>query len=360
MLAGCNGSTKGCREPYRERKGILGISWRIESFKLIFPKYDDCRNPGIIAEDDWKLFLFDGVKNAGAELDYDLIEPQLPAGSPRPFSISEYEFEPGDFTALRLDNVCAKPGVRYCIEFKRKGSRPKATRVRVYLIVTKTITIAGISHTVGEGDTKNWEGTPGADGQCVVSLNDDNSVKFTWSGGKGSGVKNYPFNIKAENLQVPLQSSGVLNGLNTNYEFDSRCKESSENRVNKIKDHIENDSLLRHGTWAYLKRPGTQDSYLFWTSVDTDKVGADQTIPVLINVGNKFYISQTTTATRNPGSKTNEYVAISKHLYSSNDFKSILENRQEYSTLEAAYNAYEQLLTENKQYEKYKDTLPKS
>ena len=88
LLAGCNGSTKGCREPYRERKGILGISWRIESFKLIFPKYDDCRNPGIIAEDDWKLFLFDGVKNAGAELDYDLIEPQLPAGSPRPFSIS--------------------------------------------------------------------------------------------------------------------------------------------------------------------------------------------------------------------------------------------------------------------------------
>ena len=224
----------------------------------------------------------------------------------------------------------------------------------------KTITIAGISHTVGEGDTKNWEGTPGADGQCVVSLNDDNSVKFTWSGGKGSGVKNYPFNIKAENLQGPLQNSGVLNGLNANYEFDSRCKESSENRVNKIKDHIENDSLLRHGTWAYLKRPGTQDSYLFWTSVDTDKVGADQTIPVLINVGNKFYISQTTTATRNPGSKTNEYVAISKHLYSSNDFKSILENRQEYSTLEAAYNAYEQLLTENKQYEKYKDTLPKS
>lgn len=139
LLAGCNGSTKGCREPYRERKGILGISWRIESFKLIFPKYDDCRNPGIIAEDDWKLFLFDGVKNAGAELDYDLIEPQLPAGSPRPFSISEYEFEPGDFTALRLDNVCAKPGVRYCIEFKRKGSRPKATRVRVYLIVKPNV-----------------------------------------------------------------------------------------------------------------------------------------------------------------------------------------------------------------------------
>ena len=223
----------------------------------------------------------------------------------------------------------------------------------------KTITIAGISHTVGDGDTKNWEGTPGADGQCVVSLNDDNSVKFTWSGGKGSGVKNYPFNIKAENLQGPLQNSGVLNGLNANYEFVSRCKESSVMRVDRIKNYIEKDSLLRYGTWAYLKRPGTTDSYLFWTSVNTDDVGSDKTIPVLINVGNKFYISQTTTATRNPNSSTNKYVAISKQLKSSNDFKSILENRQEYSTLEAAYDAYEKLLTEGK-YAQYKDTLPKS
>ena len=223
----------------------------------------------------------------------------------------------------------------------------------------ETITIAGISHTVGEGDTKNWEGTPGADGQCVVSLNDDNSVKFTWSGGKGSGVKNYPFNIKAANLQAPLLNSGVLNGLNTNYEFDSRCIESSENRVNIIKDHIEKNSLLQYGTWAYLKRPGTQDSYLFWTSVNTDDVGAGKTIPVLINKDNSFYISETTTATRNPDSKTNKYVAISDHLVSSDAFRNILKKGQEYSTLKAAYDAYEKLLTKGK-YAQYKDTLPKS
>ena len=42
----------------------------------------------------------------------------------------------------------------------------------------KTITIAGISHTVGEGNTENWEGIPGANGTCEISLNDDNSVKF--------------------------------------------------------------------------------------------------------------------------------------------------------------------------------------
>ena len=88
-------------------------------------------------------------------------------------------------------------------------------------------------------------------------------------------------------------------------------------------------------------------------------VGADKTIPVLINKGNNFYISETTTATRNPGNKTNEYVAISDHLVSGSDFQNILKKGQEYSTLEAAYNAYEKLLTEGK-YVEYKDTLPKS
>ena len=129
--------------------------------------------------------------------------------------------------------------------------------------------------------------------------------------------------------------------------------------VNKVKEKIEDDSLLKHGTWAYLKRPGTQDSYLFWTSVNTDDVGADKTIPVLINKGNNFYISETTTATRNPGNKTNEYVAISDHL-TNKDFHNILSKGQPYDTLQDAYDAYEKLLTENKQYEEYKDTLPKS
>lgn len=224
----------------------------------------------------------------------------------------------------------------------------------------KTITIAGISHTVGEGNTANWEGTPGADGQCVISLNNDNSVKFTWSGGKGSGVKSYPFNIKVGNLQDPLLNSKVLDGLkaDTKYEFDSRCKKSSEDRVNKITACIKEDSLLKYGTWAYLRRPDTLDSYLFWTSVNTDEVGAGKPIPVLINVGDQFYISQTTTATRNPDTPANNYVAISDHLRTGSDFKKILEKGTNYFTLEAAYNAYEKLLTEG-EYKQYENTLPK-
>ena len=227
----------------------------------------------------------------------------------------------------------------------------------------ETITIAGISHTVGDEDTANWKGIPVANGTCEISLNDDNSVRFTWSGGNESGGKKYPFRI-GEDLQAPLYNSGVLNlpllkDPKTNYEIDSSCKQSTSDMVNKVKEKIEDDSLLKHGTWAYLKRPGTQDSYLFWTSVDTDKVGAGKTIPVLINKGNSFYISETTTATRNPGNKTNEYVAISDHL-TNKDFHNILSKGQPYDTLQDAYDAYEKLLTENKQYEEYKDTLPKS
>ena len=227
----------------------------------------------------------------------------------------------------------------------------------------KTITIAGISHTVGEDDTDNWKGIPVANGTCEISLNDDNSVKFKWSGGNESGGKKYPFKIN-EDLQAPLLKSGVLDLLlqnpKNNYEIDSRCKQSTNNMVNRVKEKIEANSLLQHGTWAYLKRPDTKDNYLFWTSVNTDVVGAGKTIPVLINNGNSFYISETTTATRNPDSKTNKYVAISGHLVSGKDFQNILSKGQPYDTLQDAYDAYEKLLTENKQYEEYKDTLPKS
>ena len=101
----------------------------------------------------------------------------------------------------------------------------------------KTITIAGISHTVGDEDTANWEGIPVANGTCEISLNDDNSVKFTWSGGNGSGVKKYPFNID-EDLMGPLKDSGLLNTdadiMNAyNFEIDSKA---GTKRVEKIEN----------------------------------------------------------------------------------------------------------------------------
>ena len=223
----------------------------------------------------------------------------------------------------------------------------------------KTITIAGISHTVGDEDTANWKGIPVANGTCEISLNDDNSVKFTWSGGNGSGVKKYPFNID-EDLMGPLKDSGLLNTdadiMNAyNFEIDSKA---GTKRVEKIENEIakKEKSLLKYGTWAYYGNGRfPSDHYLFWTSLDTNKVGVNKKIPVIISTTDgKFYVSETTTATRSK--KT--YVTILATVTTLNDYKKYLSSDQKYETLQDAYDAYEKLLTEGK-YVEYKDTLPK-
>ena len=225
----------------------------------------------------------------------------------------------------------------------------------------KTITIAGISHTVGEDNTDNWVGIPHAGGNCEISLNDDNSVRFTWTDGNGSGVKKYPFNID-EDLMGPLKDSGLLTTdadiMNTyNFEIDSKA---GTKRVKKIENEIakKEKSLLKYGTWAYYGNGNgrfSSDRYLFWTSLDTNKVGVNQKIPVIISTTDgTFYVSETTTATRSK--KT--YVTILATVKTLNDYKKYLSSDQKYDTLQDAYDAYEKLLTEGK-YMKYKDTLPK-
>ena len=97
--------------------------------------------------------------------------------------------------------------------------------------------------------------------------------------------------------------------------------------------------------------------YLFWTSVNTDDVGPNQKIPVIISTAdNKFYVSETTTAVRN--NKGDSYVTIAKHLTDS-DHQQLINAGTKYSTLKDAYDAYAKLVTEGK-YQNYKDMLPKS
>ena len=68
-----------------------------------------------------------------------------------------------------------------------------------------------------------------------------------------------------------------------------------------VRSKIKEDSLLKNGTWAYLgSASNTSKRYLFWTSVNTATVGANQKIPVIISTADKrFYVSETTTAVRN-------------------------------------------------------------
>ena len=220
------------------------------------------------------------------------------------------------------------------------------------------VTIGGVTHYNAEGDTANWKGYPVPGGECEISYQPNSGVLFDWKGGNGTGGSDqkYAFNISCD-LQAPLNKSGVMNQwkANTNLEIDSRCTKST--MLPEVKKQIEDDSLLKTGTWAYLGN--TSDSsnrYLFWTSVDTEKVGAGKKIPVIISKADGgYYLSETTTATRTNDVK--DYVAIMDHT-GINQYKKYLSNDKKYETLQEAYDAYTKLLTDGK-YQDYKDTLPK-
>lgn len=221
-----------------------------------------------------------------------------------------------------------------------------------------TVSIGGISHTNGEGDTEHWIGDPVKGGVCEVSLT-ENGVLFNWKGGSGNSTGKYSFNIH-EDLDEPIRKSGVLNKLITDqnpyFEIDSRCPNSS--MLPSVLSNIKKDSLLKNGTWAYLGSASDESKrYLFWTSVNTDAVGANQRIPVIMSTADgRFYVSETTTAVRN--NKGVSYVTIAEHLTYTNH-QQLINAGTKYDTLKDAYDAYAKLVTEGK-YQKYKDTLPKS
>lgn len=92
---------------------------------------------------------------------------------------------------------------------------------------------------------------------------------------------------------------------NPNFEFDSRCPDSIYiPQIKKALEESTSNSLLQQKdcTWAFLGdgHEGQEaDRYLFWTSLDTSKVGPGAKIPVLIQTGDgKYYVSETTTGER--------------------------------------------------------------
>lgn len=221
-----------------------------------------------------------------------------------------------------------------------------------------TVSIGGISHTNGEADTEHWIGDPVKGGVCEVSLT-ENGVLFNWKGGSENSTKKYFFDIN-EDLDEPIRKSGVLEQLITDknyyFEIDSRCPNSS--MLPSVLSNIKEDSLLKNGTWAYLGSASNKSKrYLFWTSVNTATVGANQKIPVIMSTADgRFYVSETTTAVRNNNGY--KYVTIAEHLTDSKH-QQLINDGTKYDTLKDAYDAYAKLVTEGK-YQNYKDTPPKS
>lgn len=222
-----------------------------------------------------------------------------------------------------------------------------------------SVTIGGITHAKGEEDTDHWKGTPRAGGTCTVSFDPKRGIRFDWKGGSGDGNESGPAIDFNENIHEIVEKTGLLTQYKTPmFEMDSRCPNSV--MVPQVKEKLGANSLLKYGTWAYLgdTRDNSKSTYLFWTSVDTDEVGPGTEIPVIVSKkGGGFYISETTTAARTNQKGEQTHIAIADHIRNAN-FQPYTTGTR-YETLEDAYTAYAKLLTTEKKYSDYKDTLPK-
>lgn len=184
------------------------------------------------------------------------------------------------------------------------------------------VNIGGIVHYKNQGNTDNWKGVASPNGSCVVSYSADHGIIFTWNGKADSPGQKYPFNTKETDFFQLLYDTDFWSKMQTklNFEFDSRCPNSEY--VPTITAAIKklDNSLLQQPdcTWAFLGSgiDGKKaDRYLFWTSLNTDKVGAGKEIPVIVQTGDgKYYVSETTTGKRTKNGS--EYVAVSQSLTS--------------------------------------------
>lgn len=222
------------------------------------------------------------------------------------------------------------------------------------------VTIGGIVHSNGAGNTDNWKGDAAPDGSCEVSYNEAYGVVLTWNGTAAPIKPNYPFDTTHTNFfddmlyATDFWKNDTLSN-NALFEFDSLCPNSTYIPQIKAELDKQTNSLLqrKNCTWAFLgfkketKEEQDKNSYLFWTSLDASKVGAGEKIPVLILTGDgSYYVSETTTEQREKNREP--YVTVSKHLYHKWQFEDILKAGEKYSTLEEAYDAYVVALADHK------------
>lgn len=224
------------------------------------------------------------------------------------------------------------------------------------------VNIGGIVHSKSVGDTDNWQGDAAPDGTCKVTYDETHGVVLIWSGTAAPGNPSYPFDTKHTEFfgevlyKTEFWTRGDMNN-NPNFEFDSRCPDSIYIPQIKAELDKQTNSLLQREncTWAFLGdgHEGQEaDRYLFWTSLDTKKVGPGEKIPVLIQTGDgKYYVSETTTGERTKKGGTHNgktYIAVSERIINKNGYKKFLKAEAKYSTLEEAYDAYVKALADPK------------
>ena len=259
------------------------------------------------------------------------------------------------YAQVSTEALLGNTGVTVTVNLKQKQARWQSAN---------PVNIGGIVHSKGNGNTDNWKGDAEPGGSCEVSYDKTHGVVLTWSGTAAPGEPSYPFNTAYTNFfddvlyKTAFWNDGTIRN-NALFEFDSRCPNSTY--IPQIKAELDkqtNSLLLRENcTWAFLgfkkKTEAEQEknSYLFWTSLDTNKVGAGKQIPVLIQTGDgKYYVSETTTGERTKKSephKGEKYIAVSEQITSRIEYKKFLKAEAKYSTLEEAYDAYVKALAKD-------------
>lgn len=224
------------------------------------------------------------------------------------------------------------------------------------------VNIGGIVHFKKDGDTANWKGDAAPDGSCEVSYNEAYGVVLTWNGTAAPGKPSYPFDTTHTKFfgeilyKTEFWTRGDMNN-NPNFEFDSRCPGSSYiTQIEAVLGSMDNSLLQQKDcTWAFLGdgHEGREaDRYLFWTSLNTKKVGPGKQIPVLIQTGDgKYYVSETTTGERTKKSephKGEKYIAVFEQITSRIEYKKFLKADAQYSSLTEAYDAYVKALADQK------------
>ncbi len=224
------------------------------------------------------------------------------------------------------------------------------------------VNIGGIVHSKSNGNTDNWKGDAEPGGSCEVSYDKTHGVVLTWSGTAAPIKPSYPFDTTYTKFfgevlyKTEFWTRGDMNN-NPNFEFDSRCPDSIYiPQIKKALEESTSNSLLQQKdcTWAFLgdeRELKEAKRYLFWTSLDTNKVGAGKQIPVLIQTGDgKYYVSETTTGERTKKSephKGEKYIAVSEQITSRIEYKKFLKADAQYSSLTEAYDAYVKALAKD-------------
>lgn len=197
-----------------------------------------------------------------------------------------------------------------------------------------------ISPSVMYKDKARWIGQPQADGVCAVYYDEElNGIILDWTGG-------YPY-LRNEDFFSYTKKAVDSLGKQHDYRFDSGYPKKNS-YVKDVISSLDEDSLLKTGTWVFLRGTKQTDTgYLVWTSYDQKTIKRDQETPVIIldQKSGKYYVSSSI-----PRYKDN-CIKIAGDITAQEttaEMAKMIGSNKAYNTIDAAYRAYIKVLNASK------------